>query len=94
VPDHLLRWVAGAVAGCAATIAVAIATRVRLLPEVVDVSIVPTVAGVFSILFAAVGAVRRYPSERLGRLTLFGTLLGAAIASLYLVGALLIGVLS
>jgi len=94
VPDHLLSWVAGVVAGCAATVAVAIATRVRLLPEVVDVSIVPTVAGLFSILFAAVGAVRRYPPERLGRLTLFGTLLGAAIATIYLLGAVLIGVLS
>ncbi len=71
MPDHLLSWIAGVVAGCAATI-----------------------AGVFSILFAAVGAVRRYPPERLGRLTLFGTLLGATIATLYLLGAVLIGVLS
>jgi hypothetical protein len=29
---------------------------------------------------AAYGALRRFPPERIGRLTLFGTLLGAGIA--------------
>ena len=77
VPDHVLSLVAGVVAGCVATVALALATRVRLLPEVVDVSIVPTVAGVFSIVIAAFGASIDTAS-RLGRLTLFGTLLGAA----------------
>ena len=64
-----------------ATVAVAIATRVRLLPEVVDISLVPTLAGVFSIVFAAVGAACRFPPERIGRLTLLGTLFGAASRS-------------
>jgi hypothetical protein len=63
VPDHLLSWVAAVIAGCAATVAVAIVTRVRLLPEVVDVSIVPTMAGVGSLVMAAYGAARRFRSR-------------------------------
>jgi hypothetical protein len=57
VPDHYLAWLVGVVAGCAATIAVAVATRVRLLPEVVDISLVPTFAGVGGLIFAAYGAM-------------------------------------
>jgi hypothetical protein len=80
VHDHLLAWVAGVVAGCAATVAVAIATRVRLLPEVVDVSLVPTLAGVGGLVMAAYGAMRRFPPGRVGQLTLLGTLAGGALA--------------
>jgi hypothetical protein len=61
VPDHYVAWLVGAVAGCAATIAVAVATRVRLLPEVVDLSLVPTLAGVGGLILAAYGATRRFP---------------------------------
>jgi hypothetical protein len=53
VPDHYVAWLVGVVAGCAATIAVAVATRVRLLPEVVDISLVPTLAGVGGLILAA-----------------------------------------
>jgi hypothetical protein len=42
---HLVASLIGALAGCAVTVAVAIATRVRLLPEVVDISLVPTGLG-------------------------------------------------
>ena len=94
MPDHLLSWIAGAVAGCAATVAVAIATRVRLLPEVVDISLVPTLAGVGSLVMAAYGAVRRFPLARIGRLTLFGTLLGGVAAAAILGWYLLRDVLS
>jgi hypothetical protein len=85
VHDHVVAWLVGLAAGCLATVAVAIATRVRVLPEVIDVSLVPTMADVFSILFAAAGAARRLPPDRIGRLTLFGTLLGSVIALLLLV---------
>jgi hypothetical protein len=94
VSDHLVAWLVGVAAGCAATVALAIATRVQLLPEVVDISLVPTLAGVCSIAFAAVGAARRFPPERLGRLTLLGTLVGGGIGTAVLVGALLLDVLS
>ena len=92
--DHLVAWLIGVVAGCAATVAVAIATRVRLLPEVVDISLVPTLAGVFSIVFAAAGAACRFPLERVGRLTLLGTLCGGALAVLVFAIAGLLAVLS
>ena len=94
VHDHLVAWMVGVVAGCAATVAVAIATRVRLLPEVVDISLVPTCAGIGSLVFAGVGAVRRFPLERIGRLTLLGTLLGGRVAVLILVAFVIADVLS
>jgi hypothetical protein len=47
---------------------------------VIDLSIIPTAAGVGSLVMAAYGALRRFPPERIGRLTLFGTLLGGGIA--------------
>jgi hypothetical protein len=56
-----------------------IATQVRLLPEVIDISIVPTLAGVGSLLAAIFGAARRYPPSRLGRITLLGTLAGGML---------------
>jgi hypothetical protein len=92
--DHLFAWLAGAAAGCAVTVAVAIATRVRLLPEVVDISLVPTLAGLGGLLFAAYGAARRYPPGRVGQLTLFGTLLGGVVAVAILGYSLALDVLS
>ena len=94
MPDHLIAWLVGVAAGCAATIAVALATRVRVLPEVVDISLVPTGAGVGSLLFAAIGAARRFPPERVGRLALFGTLMGGAIAASFIALSLVLDVLS
>ena len=76
------------------TVGIAIATRVRLLPEVVDISLVPTLAGVGSLLAAAYGAIRRFPLARIGRLTLLGTLAGGTLAVGILVGLLLLQVLS
>jgi hypothetical protein len=87
-------WTAGLSAALAAVIAGAAATRVRLLPEVIDVSIIPTGAGLGSLGFAFYGALRRYDPDRIGRLTLFGTLLGAAGTGLALVVALMLDVLS
>jgi hypothetical protein len=81
-------------AAMVAVIAGAVATRVRLLPEVIDVSIIPTGAGLGSLGFAFYGAPRRYEPERIGRLTLLGTLLGAAGTALVLVVALMLDVFS
>lgn len=92
--DHLLAWLAGLLAGIAAAIALSLATRVRLLPEVIDVSIVPTGSGVGSLFFAGYGALRRFPPDRVGRLTLFGTLLGGLVSASILAVALLVGVVS
>jgi hypothetical protein len=94
VHDHLIAWLVGVLAGCAATVAVAVAARVRLLPEVVDISLVPTGAGIGSLISAAIGAALRFPPERIGRVTLLGTLLGAAITSVYIACALALDVLS
>ncbi len=92
--DHLVAWLVAVVAGCTVTVAVAVATRVRLLPEVIDISLVPTCAGIGSLVFAGVGAVRRFPLERIGRLTLLGTLLEGAAAALILVAFVFADVLS
>jgi hypothetical protein len=43
--DHLLPWLLGLLAGLLAAVVAAIATRVRLLPKVIDVSIILTGAG-------------------------------------------------
>jgi Ca2+/Na+ antiporter len=94
MPDHLFTWLSGALAGCLITIAVAIASRLQLLPDVIDLTLIPTGAGLGGLLFAAYGALRRYPAERLGRVMLFGNLLGAFAMALVLALALLIDVLS
>ena len=92
--EHLFGWMVGLFAAIVAVIAGAVATRVRLLPEVIDVSIIPTGAGLGSLGFAVYGALRRYEPDRIGRLTLLGTLLGAAGTVLGLVLALILDVLS
>jgi hypothetical protein len=43
--DHPIPWLLGVLVGCAAAVVAAVATRVQLLPEVIDLSIVPTAAG-------------------------------------------------
>ena len=91
---HLFAWMAGLFAAMVAVIAGAVATRVRLLPEVIDVSVIPTGAGLGSLGFAFYGALRRYEPDRIGRLTLLGTLLGAGGTVLGLVLALTLDVLS
>src|SRR5688572_21236532 len=44
---------------CVTAVLAAVATRVRLLPEVVDISFIPTCAGVGSIAFVTYGAFAR-----------------------------------
>ncbi|MGH7403617.1 MAG: hypothetical protein ACREKQ_14390 [Candidatus Rokuibacteriota bacterium] len=94
IADHVLTAVLALAAAIAAAVVASVAIRVRLLPEVIDISIIPTGAGVGGLLAAFVGALRGFEPGRLGRLTLFGTLVGGGILSLLLVVALLDDVLS
>jgi hypothetical protein len=76
----------------AAAVIASIATSVRLLPEVIDLSIIPTIAGLGSLSFTSYGALRRFDPDRLGRLALGGTVLGGAIGVLGLLLALILDV--
>lgn len=76
----------------AAAVIASIATSVRLLPEVIDLSIIPTIAGLGSIAFTSYGALRRFDPDRLARLALGGTVLGGAIGVCGLVLALILDV--
>jgi hypothetical protein len=71
-----------------------IGVRVQFLPDVIDISFVLTGAGLGSLLAAFLGALWRFDPDRLGRVTLLGTLLGGIVALLVLLLALLADVLS
>jgi hypothetical protein len=89
VTDHLLALIYGLLAAAATAVIAAIATRVRLLPEVIDISIIPTIAGTASIAFTTYGAMRRFDPDRIARLSLLGTVVGTIGGT----GGLLIAVL-
>lgn len=76
----------------AATVLASIATSVRLLPEVIDLSIIPTIAGLGSLAFTSYGALRRFDPDRLARLALSGTVLGGSVGVFGLVLALILDV--
>ena len=61
------------------------ATRVQLMPDVIDFTAIPDLAGTMGLLFAAYGAVRGFGPDRLGRITPFGNLLGGLLAAAVLV---------
>jgi hypothetical protein len=86
--DHLLIWTLGLLAGLVATVVAAIATRVRVLPDVIDVSIILTVAGLGGLAFTTYGALRRYDPDRVARLTLAGTVGGGCLGMFILLFAL------
>jgi hypothetical protein len=67
-----------------------IATAVRVLPEVIDISIVPTFCGLGSLVFTTYGALRRVDPARMGRLALGGTVLGGLVG----VAIMILGLLS
>lgn len=54
-----------------------LATEYRLLPEVVDPTIILNAAGLGALFATLVGALLRLDPDRLGRLTLLGTVVGA-----------------
>ena len=93
MPDHPLMLIYGALAAIATTIAAAIATRVQLLPDVIDLSFIPTGSGVISLLFISYGAERQFEPDRIARLALLGTLLGGAGTAGFVLLALLADVL-
>ena len=92
--DHLLPCLVGLAAGLVAAVLATTATRVQVLPDVIDISIIPLGAGLLSLGFAFYGALRRFEPDRLGRVTLLGTLLGGGTATVLLVLFLLVDVLS
>jgi NADH:ubiquinone oxidoreductase subunit 6 (subunit J) len=65
-----------------------VATRFQLLPEVVDVTTVFTMAGGVGILCTIVGASLQHPAERLARLALLGQTVGAFLGAIILVAGL------
>jgi hypothetical protein len=57
----------------------ALGTRVRLLPEVIDISFVLTCSGAGALPFTLLGASLRYDPDRLARLVVLGNLAGGII---------------
>jgi hypothetical protein len=60
---------------------VPIATRLQLLPDVIDVSFVFTFSGGGGLVATCVAAALQLEPERLGRVVVLGNVLGAAIGS-------------
>jgi hypothetical protein len=73
---HPLTLIYAVFAAILTAVVAALATRVQLLPEVIDLSLIPTGAGLGSLILVGYGALRRFDPERIGRLALFGTLVG------------------
>ena len=94
MPDHPLILVYAALAAILTAVIAAIATRVQLLPDVIDLSFIPTGSGIGSLILVFYGALRRFEPERLSRLALLGTLAGGAITATIVAIALLADVLS
>lgn len=92
--DHPLILVYAALAAILTAVVAAIATRVQLLPEVIDLSLIPTGAGVGSLLLVGYGALRRVKHERIERLALLGTLVGGVATAAGVLIAWLVDVLS
>jgi hypothetical protein len=67
---------------------------VQVLPEVIDLTLIPTGSGLGSLTLVTYGAIRRFEPERIGRLSLLGTLVGGGATTGTLVIALLADVLS
>jgi len=76
VSDHPLLLLYGIVGATVTALVGALATRVQLLPDVIDLSFIPTGSGVASLVFVGYGALRRFDPDRIARLALLGTLLG------------------
>ena len=92
--DHPIPWLLGALAGIATAAAAILATRLRLLPEVIDLSIIPTGAGFGSLLGTFYGAARRYAPDRIARLCLGGTLFFGGLTAAVVAVALLAEIVS
>jgi hypothetical protein len=91
---HPLILVSAVLAAIITAVAAAIATRVQLLPDVIDLSLIPTGAGLGSLLLVGYGALRRFEPERIGRLALLGTLVGGVATAAGVLIAWFVDVLS
>jgi hypothetical protein len=89
-----LLLIYGALAAIITTVAAALATRVQLLPDVIDLSFIPTGSGIGSLMLVFYGAVRQFDPDRIARLALLGTLLGGVATAAIVLLALLADVLS
>jgi hypothetical protein len=64
MPHDPLLLVYAALATTATAVVAALATRVQLLPDVIDISIILTGSGLGSLIFVVYGAARRYGPDR------------------------------
>jgi hypothetical protein len=94
VHDHPLLLISATLFAIVTAVVAAIATRVQLLPDVIDLSLIPTGSGLGSLTLVAYGATRRFEPERIARLSLLGTLVGGAVTTGAVLIALLADVLS
>jgi Ca2+/Na+ antiporter len=92
--DHPLALIYAVSAAILTAVVATIATRVQLLPDVIDLTLIPTGSGLGSLALITYGAIRRAEPERIGRLSLLGTLIGGAATTGTIVIALLADVLS
>ena len=75
----------------AVTLGTVLVTRVQVLPDVIDFTFILTSAGFGGLMSIAIGAACRFSPDRLGRLTVFGQLVGASAGALTLVVGIVAG---
>ena len=63
----------------------AVAVRFQLLPEVIDLSLIPTGCGIGAMIAALAGAFARLEPDRLARVVLLGNIVGGVGMSVFLV---------
>jgi hypothetical protein len=90
MPHDPFVVVCGALAAILTAVLAAIATRVQLLPDVIDISFIPTGAGLGSLILVFYGALRRFDPDRIGRLAVLGTLAGGLGTATFVLIALLV----
>ena len=93
MPDLIPTALYALLTALAATAIASIATSVRLLPEVIDLSIIPTTAGLGSLALTSYGALRRFHPDRVAQLALLGTITGGAFGVAGLAIGLIVAVL-
>ncbi len=74
--DHPLTLIYAVFAAILTAVVAVVATRVQRLPDVIDLSLIPTGAGLGSLVLVGYGALRRFEPQRIERLALLGTLVG------------------
>ncbi len=92
--EHPLILIYLTLMAIATAITAAVATRVQVLPDVIDLTLIPTGSGLASLTLVTYGAVRRFEPERIGRLSLLGTLVGGGATTATILIALMADVLS